>query len=396
MREKNGFQLIILLLIIIFSSAFVIAQDSLSKNVDDFGYVHSILSKSKIHESKSEFETEEQYEKRISSPPDIKIGAKKLSDKFRFRWANYNSLSYNAETQTMKFELSRNIGSSGLSSGINTKTDESVTKEGKTAFGVSKEFTSTKSFIDNLIIQNKAQMTEYLSPSGTFIVGLKVPLAIAKEIKENAIILYEVNLVKPYFYQKIHTYDPTLSKPYENVITKRDLYVNVEKISIIDSRNGKELYEYVVKDKINKINITNLEKEISETKNTIKKVLPDLSKNSIYQKTTDEKNEDYFLRIRDFYQDKDFTLIKNLNDSYYTEYDKTLKIGAYELFEKDNVQLQGNVYSNISMSREMYEKIKDDLAIKVVGFPLKFEKKKASFFVRKMFIFDKNTGEVYN
>lgn len=391
----------LLIIVLVAINNFVSAQNSMLENVDNFEYVHSILSKAKFHDSKSEFETNEQYEERVSSIPNIKIGTKKLTDIFIFKWTNSNSLTYDAETQIMKFKLtdenaiSEKCSQPSLISG-DFKIGEGVTKEGQTALGITKKFTSTKSFLDDLVIQNTAQLTDYLSLNGEFVIDFKVPLTTAKEIKENAVILYEVNLVKPYFYQKISISEPTILSPYESILTNRKLYTNVNKILIIDGRNGKELAKYIVKSKIDKIDIKDFEKEISETKNVIKKVFPELVKNDIYQKRTDEKNDDYFLRIRSFYKDTEFTLTKTLNNSHYDEYDKTLIIGEYKLFEKDNISLETRIKSCISISREMYEKIKDDLAIKVVGFPLRVDKKQTSFFVKKIFVFNKNTGEVYN
>ncbi len=96
-------------LVVLSLTFWAFAQKSTSEQVDDFGFVHSILVSAKFYEPKSEFETKEQYEKRISLPPFIKIGSKSITDKFIFRWATYNSLNYNAENETMKFELTKPI-----------------------------------------------------------------------------------------------------------------------------------------------------------------------------------------------------------------------------------------------------------------------------------------------
>ena len=101
-KAKKG---LLTTLIVLSLTYWAFAQKSTSEQIDDFGFVHSILTGAKFYDSKSEFETKEQYEKRISMPPSIKIGSKSITDKFIFSWATYNSLSYNAENETMKLEL---------------------------------------------------------------------------------------------------------------------------------------------------------------------------------------------------------------------------------------------------------------------------------------------------
>ena len=263
--------------------------------------------------------------------------------------------------------------------------------------GVESGYVSSKSYVDEIKIENASQFTDYMTADGDVIFDFKVPLAKAKEAKENASIFFEGYLAKPYFHNKTTTSAATLSSPYETTIVTRKLHINISRILIKNNITGDLIAQIEAKNKKTKMEIIDLNKEFAETKRILKNVFPEMKKNAIFNKQPNEREEEYFLRIRNYYKDKEIVLTSEVNDLYYDDLNKTMGIrGLYNLLRKNNVSISTPLKSCIPMSSDKFQKIQNNLAVSLKGFPSEVAKNGITFFVDEIFVFDKNTGEIYN
>jgi hypothetical protein len=233
---------------------------------DDVEKIYKILESTPVLKEKSEFETTADYQKRVNDLSKIDFGNQlSASSLLTFIYKPESLISsdfeskYDADTQTLNVSLSAtkveylavnhpNSSGSKIASinGLPAKPVKYIKRdsyEGQTAYGVKRTIERSSLYYYLVGVNNLKDFKEFKQAAyrPALKLSFPVPLAKAKEVKENLSVLYVGNLVAPYHTADSSSLKPTIDKPRDVFIGYLTVAMDVNEIWIYNGISGEIL-----------------------------------------------------------------------------------------------------------------------------------------------------------
>lgn len=379
----------LLLIAIFFMFEKALPQTAPFSKLDDFDQVFETISKSKLFEPKGEFETTEQYKKRLDSTNRISAGGKIVSESYFFK--GNPRLQYDADREIMQADISLESNK------------DICPEQNELSLNSTVSYSTATLISQNLRLQNAPYNLEFLNRNKTDRLQFKVPLKAAEFVKKNSSVVVEVSLQFPYF---------SNSKYGDNkaTIIQKSLVGILKRVWIIDNIS-KEIYlNYDFPEDEKRIDISNYQERVKVSESLVNNTFQKIKNSREHKPVSGESSTEFNNRIALLYKD-DIKVIKNLEVDEYSGFLgkdlpnfpfpsnpmsergflRSLKFGKYtlKLFNRYSICIPlDSISSNNSLPIE--------LGLIVSGYPLEIGDKTISFFAKKVQIFDKKTGQIYN
>ena len=217
--------------------------------------IQAALSRSLTTRKKGEFESTEEYERRLEKIDNKPFyGGLMMNSRLAFVVSKEAlRTKYDADNQILDvfIKLERavegktwNFEIFGVT--IQAYGDSRTTYEGQNAYGATATVVKRQRSYRNLVFVNNSEIGIERSSSTTLVCDIKADAATARRLKDRLSVVFVSRLAKPYITTGMIELTPTLSSPLAGQFFHNNLVVNLLEIWILDSVTGTVHFKSVI------------------------------------------------------------------------------------------------------------------------------------------------------